>query len=413
MKVLHINFIDTVGGAAIAASRHNEAMNRAGIESKMLVVQKKGNFDKNVISFYQSRFETLLKVNLRSFISSFFVSIFHAFGAFSYSVTTLNVHNHPLVRSADVIYLHWVNNGMISIKEIERILKLGKPVFWYMHDMNPITGGCHYAMDCIGYTKQCNNCPQIEKYKRLNITHRQLKNKLKHWSKYKNFRIVTPSRWLGNCVKNSTVFKGHDITICPNVLDTDIFKPINKQVAREILGIHTSKTLILFGAVNINCEYKGWPYLRKALQQLPQDKYSCVVFGEKNEAVCKQIDLGINFLGYLSDVYSLMIVYNACDVFVIPSLADNYPNVLLESLACGLPCVGFDIGGIPDLIQHQVTGYLAKARDSQALSDGIKYVMENDYKTMSANCRKWALIHGSYEKIMSLHSELRTFILNK
>lgn len=407
MKVLHINFVDTVGGAAIAASRHNEAMNRAGLDSKLLVVRVKGQNNKNVESFYQSKFKTMLKMHLYSVMSSSFSSLFHAFGTFSYSLTSFNFHKHPLVKGADVIYLHWVNSGMLNVLGIEKILKLGKPVYWYMHDMYPFTGGCHYAMDCMRYTKECNNCPQLNRLKYLNITSRQLKSKIKHWSKYENFKVVTPSRWLSECVKESAVFNCHEVFICPNVIDTNLFKIINKQFAREALGIKSSKRLILFGVDSIKSDYKGWPYLCKALNNLSADEYMCVIFGTEKDSVYHQLNMEVHFLGYLHDAYSLVLAYNACHVFVTPSLADNYPNVLLESLSCGLPCVGFNIGGIPDLIQHNVTGYLAKAKDSQGLADGIERVFSKNYDEMSANCRKWAIEHGSYEKVLELHSELK------
>jgi len=409
MKVVHINYADITGGAAIAAYRHSEAMRRKGIDSSMLVVNKKSKGNDSIHTVKDNKYVAFIQECLHGAVSRMIQYLFHPYATFGYSVLGYSVHEHPLVKEADVIYLHWVGNSMINIKGLEKILMLGKPVYWYMHDMHPMTGGCHYSFDCEGYKKNCSDCPLVRKNKGLNITHRELQSKLEHWSKYDNLRVVTPSAWLANCARESIIFKGHSTFVCPNILDMQLFKPMERATARRILNIGSEKKLILFGADSVKSEYKGWEYLKEVLNRLPTGEYECLVFGAENTKIVNEVNMVVHFLGYLSDAYSLVLAYNAADVFVTPSLADNYPNVVLEALACGLPCVGFDIGGIPDLIHHEENGYLAEYKNSQGLIAGIEYVLGADNRRLSENACKWALEHGDYSKVLDLHKELTAF----
>ena len=246
---------------------------------------------------------------------------------------------------------------MLSTKEVENILKLGKPTRWYMHDMNPITGGCHYSMECVKYMQHCQNCPMIQrKLLNIDLAKIQFDKRLKLWSKYKNLEAYTPSNWLAKCVSNSNLWKGHKITVYPNVIDTQKFHPVNKSAAKDLLGIGGTKKLILFGAADVNSPYKGWEYMRQAINKLEPERYEALIFGEEKQKIRKDIAIKCHFVGHLADEYSLILVYNAADVFVSASLADNYPNVIMEAMACGLPCVGFNIGGIPDQIKHKKNG---------------------------------------------------------
>ena len=406
MKVLHINYSDKSGGASIAAYRHCEAMRLAGIDAKMLVVNKNRKNDKYIYTIKQNKYCLLFIQYLLLFIHGRFIKILKAFASFSFSFIGFNIHRHPLVLNSDIIYLHWVNNSMLSVKEIEKILKLGKPVYWYMHDMNPITGGCHHSFECKKYQSACKDCPFINKWMKIDFVKKQFEAKFKLWSKYQNFHIVTPSKWLGNCASNSTIFKNHKVFISPNVINTNLFKPINKSVAKNIFNLNSNKITLLFGADNINSEYKGWSYLRNALNELDPNKYECLIFGEYNEIIEHSVNINIHFTGYLSDQYSLILAYNASDIFITPSLADNFPNVLLEAMSCGIPCVGFNIGGIPDIITHKENGYIATYKNSNDLITGINWILENNYKNISINARNSIVSQYSYDKILEIHKEL-------
>lgn len=400
MKIVHINYSDSEGGAAIAALRHCEAMRKAGIDSYMLVLNKKRKNPLYVYSIFKNKrkekVNTFILVKMMQVFSNFFQTI----TTFSFPLHTISISKNALIKEADIIYLHWVAGSMLSTKEIENILKLGKPVRWYMHDMNPLTGGCHHAFECTKYQTECKKCPLIKKQiSALDICSYQFKQRIKRWSKYKNLEAYAPSTWLGDCIRKSSIWKGHNITVFPNVIDTDKFHPEDKNSAKKILNINTSKKTILFGAADINNPYKGWTYMREALNQLNPENYEAIIFGEENSNIKKDLAIKTYFTGYLHDEISLILIYNAADVFVSSSLAENYPNVIMEAMACGTPCVGFNIGGIPDQIRHKSNGYLAKSKDANDLANGIKYVCESNseqYSQMQKNARDFVCNTASF-----------------
>ncbi len=401
MKVVHINISDSSGGASIAAYRHCEAMRRAGIDASMLVLEKNKKSQSFIHSIVTSRKFAFLLTRLIGYFMAFLLKPFRPWGVFSFPFWSVNVSKNPLLKEADIIYIHWVAASMLSTGEIERILKLGKPVRWYMHDMNPITGGCHYAMDCEKYKSACMQCPLLKSRPLgIDLAGIQFKKRMKCWHKYMNLEAYTPSMWLANCVKNSALWEGHKITVFPNVFDLQKFHQSNKQIARDLLGIDTHCKLVLFGAAGINSAYKGWDYMRSALNQLDAQLYKAMIFGEENIQVQKDLKISCLFTGYLHDEYSLILAYNAADVFVSASLADNYPNVIMEAMACGLPCVGFNIGGVTEQIQHKVNGYLAEAKNANSLADGIRYICENSqesYLAMQKAARDYVENVASYE----------------
>lgn len=308
---------------------------------------------------------------------------------------------------ADVIYLHWINGAMLSIRGVESIVKLGKPVYWFMHDMYPLTGGCHHSYHCTKYQTKCKECPFMERFVGMDIVRMQFNSKMRAWSIYENFNIQTPSKWLAECARSSAIFQGHEVKVCHNVIDTEKYKPLDKMVAKKLFGLSLNKKIIMFIAQDVKNEYKGWKYLREALNKLDKDDYECLILGTKNVNIDSEVTVQSIFTGYLQDDYSLIMAYNAADLLVTPSLADNFPNVLLEAMACSIPCVGFNVGGIPELIRHKETGYLAILKDSQDLADGINWVLNNgEYKTLAKNARRLVVDSCSYNVIMNIHKEL-------
>ena len=401
MKVVHINAADTIGGAAIAAFRHCEAMRKAGIDAEMLVLDNKRKSTSYVHCVLPNGKWAKIKSVLITQIMKYLLIPFRPWAVFSFPFLSVSVSKHPLLKAADLIYIHWIAGSMLSTREIEKILKLGKPVRWYMHDMNPITGGCHYAMDCELYKTACKNCPFLRAHPLgIDLASRQFKLRMKHWSKYANLEAYTPSAWLGKCVQDSALWKGHKVTVFSNVFDLKKFHPGNRQAARELLGVKSNRKLVLFGAAGVDNEYKGWRYMREALNQLDPTRYEALIFGEDSPQVKQDLKIPCRFTGFLHDEYSLILAYNAADVFVSASLADNYPNVIMEAMACGLPCVGFNVGGVPEQIQHKANGYLAELKDSNSLAEGILYVCESsetEYLSMQQKARAFVKEVASYE----------------
>lgn len=400
MRVLHINFTDTGGGAAIAAYRHHDAMLRAGIDSHMLVLIKKTESP----YVYQNKVSPFTMFMKRVF-GRIFSYTYQFYATWSWNHFGFDLSSHPEVNDADMIILHWINGYTLSIKSIERILHTGKRVYWFMHDMWPITGGCHHSLDCLKYQTHCRACPMSNNRKGSTIEHdlswKQFEEKLKCVSPYLNLKFLTPSQWLAEKVKESALFGSHKVTVARNVLDTDIFKPVNPTAARERLGLPLDKKLILFGADNISSPYKGWSLLCQALSR-PIDGAEAVVYGRAPADLQTQIGIRLHSMGHINEFETLIDLYSACDVLLAPSLADNYPNVLVEAMACGLPCVGTNVGGIPEIILNGITGLLTPSNDPDALRTAITLVLENtDEKFDRAVIRDTIIETNGYQNNLS------------
>lgn len=307
------------------------------------------------------------------------------FGLFSYPVFGSNVSKLDQVKQADIIYLHWVLGGFLSLNSIKQLAKLKKPIIIVLHDMWPITGGCHHSFTCDKYKDKCNNCQMFPGQKKNDLSAKEFKRKLKLFSKYNNFYFVSPSKWLYDCAKQSALTKNKPIFNIPNIIDRNIYKPFGKATAKNALNLSESEIIVGFGVVSINSPYKGWSYLKSALEILHEKyqahKISILIFGaNSNPEIVKEIPYRTKFLGYLRDDYSMSLVYNAIDVFVVPSLADNLPTTIFESMSCGTPVVAFETGGIPDFFEHKLNGYLAKYKDAEDLANGIIFCIKNSLK---------------------------------
>lgn len=395
-RILHINRSDSQGGAAIAAYRHHDALRRAGFESKMLVVDKVTD-DPDVLTIPQNFFSKYIPKVFNRLLTK----RMNYYATWSYAGLGENPAEMECIKEADIIVLHWVNYYTLSIKAIEDILKTGKPVYWFMHDMWPITGGCHHSLECNRYKMHCDKCPMAHNragsHRKQDLSWRQFEEKLKKLTPYKNLKFLTPSQWLDDRVRESALFKNHSVDVVRNVLDTGIFKPSLKTEARKRLGLPQDKKLILFGADNISSPYKGWPMLREVLQE-PIGDAEVVVYGRTPEGLQSEIALRLHEMGHISDTNRLIDLYSACDVFVTPSLADNYPNVLIEAMACGLPCVGTNIGGIPELIYDNETGKLAKSMEAKDLREAIIDILNSGPECYSPEkVRNPILLNNSYD----------------
>ncbi|MEI6330021.1 MAG: glycosyltransferase family 4 protein [Pseudanabaena sp. ELA645] len=378
-KPLLISTSDINGGAARAAYRLHKGLQSINVDSQMLV-QNKQSDDYTVIAP-----ESKVSIGIGKLKHTLDILPLQIYPqrdrSTSYSVQWLPDKLDVKVAqiNPDVINLHWINNGYLKI---ETIAKFKKPIVWTLHDMWAFTGGCHYNGDCMNYINSCGACPQLHSYKEKDLSRWIWQRKAKAWQNL-NLTIVTPSHWLAKCAASSSLLKDTRIEVIPNGLDTKQYKPIEKSVARSILGLPEDKHLILFGAMSAtSAPRKGFNFLQSALQNLSQsgwgENVELVVFGSSKPI--NPIELGFNshYLGILNDDISLSLVYAAADVFLAPSVQDNLPNTVMESLACGTPCVAFDIGGMPDMIDHQQNGYLAQPFDIDDLAKGITWVLEDD-----------------------------------
>lgn len=304
------------------------------------------------------------------------------FGLFSYPVLGTDISDIRQVRESDIIIIHWVQAGFFNLRSYARLADLGKPLIVVMHDMWTFTGGCHYSFSCEKYKSGCFECQVFIRKKQNDLSVRGFERKKKLFSRYNNLFFVSPSNWLHNCAKESALLNNKPVFHIPNIIDNKIFKLIEKKAARSLFNLNPDDKIIAFGAVSINDPFKGWNYLQEALEIYKQKSgssgISVLIFGRvSNSQLKEKIPFNTKFTGFLKDEYSLVMVYNAADVFVTPSLADNLPTTILESLSCGTPVVGFNTGGIPEMIEHKSNGYVARYKDSEDLAEGIRFCMES------------------------------------
>lgn len=385
MRVVHVNTSDNDGGAAIAAHRLHLALLDNGIESKMLVMNKRTD-ELGVEVAIDGRAEKFIFSALRKLINKVPTLKYKVKDNIIFSPANMgvNISRREIIKNADVIVLHWIVGGYLSLQNIKKIAKLNKKVIWILHDSWAFTGGCHVRYDCKKYRNQCGTCHMLTSKKEKDLSRKIFIKKKKVFSFFKDLTIVTPSKWLGESVKESALLGKFKLEVIPNTLNEKIFKQVEKSIARNVLNLDTNKKYLCFGAMSAtSTPYKGWKYLNEALEILNRnnpelkEKVELLVFGASHSNDIEKLPYKTKFLGRVYDEYTLSLIYNSADVFVAPSLEDNLPNTVLESLFCGTPVVGFDVGGLPDMIIHNKNGYLAEYKNIADFADGIFYCLEN------------------------------------
>lgn len=392
MRILLLSTSEKNGGAAIACNRLMHALNKNGVEATMLVRDKQTE-DPHVVTVNTSWLKT--KWNKLRFIwergTIFLINRFSKRNLFQVSIanTGNNIVNNPLVRKADVIHLHWVNQGFLSIHDIHNLVELGKPIVWTMHDQWCYTGICHYVDGCEKFEQQCTGCPKLVIPKTRDVAYRvfnQKKGLLAH------LELVGCSHWMAGEANKSFLTRQSKISSIPNPIDIEVYSPMDKQSCRQRFNLPTNKKLILFGACKVTDKRKGIDYLVSACKilteqkQLSSNDMSIVVFGGNSDEIAALLPYTVLDVGYIYDNESMIQLYNAVDLFLIPSLEDNLPNTIMESMSCGTPCVGFKTGGIPEMIDHLENGYVAESQNAEDLANGILWVLqEADYSLLSKN----------------------------
>ncbi len=397
MNVLIINTSDIHGGAAIAAFRLMNALNANGVNAKMLVrdklsdnenVMQIGSETQNKWNFYWERAQIFLN-NKFSKENLFDISIAN---------TSFSVTGHPEFKKADIIHLHWINQGMLSVNEIGKIHASGKKIVWTMHDMWPFTGICHHAGTCSNFHTSCGNCFYLKNPSKNDLSHKIFNEKQAVYSKGQ-ITFVACSKWLKNLAIKSPLTNRHKVVSIPNPIDTEKYQPKNKLLAKKEFDLPTDRKIILFAAAKASDKRKGIDYLIEASRLLQDKKVTFLIAGTNAEAITEQLTVPFKNVGYIAPD-KMPEVYNAADMFVTPSLQENLPNTIMEAMACGTPCVGFNIGGIPEMIAHKTTGYVAEYKNAQDLADGIAWCLfEADAEMLSANAREKVLSEYTNEKV--------------
>ena len=395
MRILQVSTFDIAGGAALAAYRLHQGLVAADHDSRMVVMRRDSNdstvtvpgYSTDIGSRISSRF---LRRRIRGEHAKYAATKPDWPEKFSDDRTWHDWESGVDLQSFDAVNLHWVS-GLLDFHRFFDTVPANVPVVWTLHDMNTFTGGCHYDASCGRYLDRCGACPQLGSRHEDDLSRDVYSRKEGVFSRIEKNRLcfVTPSRWLADEVRRSSLLGDRfPVSVIPNGVNTDEFAPRDRLAARDALGVPPTARVILFVAYSLEARRKGFAVLTEAMRELSSDP-DLVVLSVGARGASDQIRLRQIHLGTVSQARFLSLAYSAADLFVIPSLQDNLPSTVLEALACGTPIVGFDVGGIPDMVRPGKTGALAPVGDPGEFARAIRDLLADPEarKRMSVECR--------------------------
>jgi glycosyltransferase involved in cell wall biosynthesis len=420
MKVVHISSHDCFGGAARSAYRLHAGLREIGCDSTMLVGVRDGN-DPSVQLFQpredaSSRF---LRYARRRNIAASFRRYRDkrppGLEAFNDDRSEYQSEIQEQIPDCDVIHLHWVA-GLFDYRVFLAAAARRAPLVWTLHDMNPITGGCHYDRECGRFAGACGRCPQLGSSDSHDLSNAVWQRKQRAFTAIPAGRlhVAAPSRWLAGEASRSSLLRSVPIAVIPYGLDTEAFVPRNMSIARNVLGIPKDAHVLFFAAHWLGEPRKGFALLAEALAGM-NDISNLFLLSAGKCSGAPSISISHRNLGIVESEHLLSLAYSAADAFVLPTLQDNLPNTLLESLSCGTPVAAFNVGGVPDVLgdkEDGVTGALAQAGNIVDLRRSIRELLAHpDLRaTLRGNCRRRAVrdytLSGSARHYMKLYAEL-------
>lgn len=370
MRILHLNTYDTHGGAARDAYRLHRGLLDRGIDSRMLVGHKMSS-DPTV--------EVLAGGRIRQLANRAVGLMGDAIGLqYLTYPASFRLLWHPWYREADVLQLHNLHDGYFNPFTLLGVSR-DQPVVLRLADMWSFTGHCSYSYDSDRWKSGCGSCPYLDAEPALPVDTSHL-----HWSLKKrifsrlNLGVVAPSGWMASLASRAPVLAGSEVHHVPSGVDSELFRPLDRQAAREALDLPADRPVLMFGAVSLQDERKGGDHLRSVLHRLASRDSQLMVLLVGNTAEDLELPVPARRLGWVSNDRFLAQCYSASDLFLAPTLADNLPNAVLESLACGTPVVAFDVGGVSDAVRHLETGWLAEAGNVSELAEGIGRLLADD-----------------------------------
>ncbi len=406
MKIAIINTDSRSGGAAIAAHRLFLAMKaQDSTKNSISFIVKSVGKDQGAYSVLTGKISVKIahfKMMGEYLFTEKILKKRQVHTTFSPAFFGVEVWKHPKVLEADLLNLHWVNHGFLSLDGLRKLVALNKPIVWHLHDMWPFTGGCHYAGTCTGFQNGCGNCPMLRISGKNDISARIYEEKLAILNQA-NITFVGASEWIAAEARKSKITENHTVISIPNPIDTQIFAPLDKQIAKKELGWNLNKKWLLFVAANANDPRKGFVYLKQSLQILfkKNPNIGLAILGKplKTElADLEQMGLEIKQMGYIGNEKQKQTIYSAADTFVLPSLEDNLPNTIVEAMSCGTPVAAFAIGGIPQLLDQNNNGFMAAERDASALAIAIESTL-NTAEILGRSARNYVLEHIAVEVV--------------
>lgn len=392
MTVVQLSTSDVSGGAARAAHRLHRGLREGGEDSRMFVKSKSS--DEATVDRFIPPADTLSRVRRRfrkwrieGDMNTYDESRPSGLEPFSDDRTMYGAQVVDSMPDCDVINLHWIA-GFVDVGAF--LEKTTQPVVWTLHDQNPFTGGCHYDYGCKKFTAKCGACPQLGSSDVGGLSRQIWKRKQTAYQRAGDrIHVVAPSRWLGRMARQSSLFGEFPVSVIPNGVDTEIFAPFDTAGLRRAMGISSDEQVLLFVAESTSNQRKGFSLLLEAVEEMSiHDNVHLLSVG----ATAPEVDAPVphHHLGRITNDRLLAAIYACADLFVIPSRQDNLPNTVLESMACGTPVVGFNTGGIPDMVRPGETGWLAEVGNVRELRQSIEQALRDDdaRRRMGRRCRE-------------------------
>lgn len=378
MRPILVNTYDFVGGAARAAYRLHQGLRRIGLDSQMLV-QRKITDDPTVHGPRGPIAKAVARA--RPFLDSLPLRTYPSRreGLFSPAILPYPLGPRVAALQGDLVHLHWVAGGFMRPS---CVVRGRRPVVWTLHDSWAFTGGCHVPGDCVRFRDACGACPALGSTRERDLSRDVFERKRRAWARAVP-TVVAPSRWLADAARSSALFRDASIHVIPNGLDLERFEPLARAAAREALGLPQDRALLLFGGVGaLTDERKGFRFLADALARLRPKAgaraVELIVAGVRPFDPVPQISIPAHIVEPIGDEERMARYLAAADALVLPSLQENQPNLVVEAMACGIPSIAFHTSGLPELVEHEETGYLAQAFQSEDLARGIDWVLEDE-----------------------------------
>jgi glycosyltransferase involved in cell wall biosynthesis len=411
MKVLHLNSGNLNSGAGKGVLTLHLALLSNNIESKILCQTTPAKKIPGVYSYDVGRIKKVKRF-LYTHLERLHLLYYKrsSKSLFSTSLVGMELLNHPLFVWADIIHLHWINQGFVSLSIFE---KVNKPVVWTLRDMWPFTGGCHHSFGCTKFMEGCGKCPELNSSFEFDLSRVVYNYKLK---RVKSFQAIGISEWLTDLAVRSKLFKENHISCYTinNIVQVELFREIPLCDNSLASNIFIGKYLILVGALDVSSDYKGYKYISQLFAELDPRKFHWLSFGDYDISNDFPSGQGNHtHFGFIQQTEKLSELYSLSDVFISTSVAESFGKTIVEAQSCGTPVVCFDMCGPKYLVHHKLTGYKARPLDIEDLKRGINWVIENDLKIKCKNDIKGFAMRFSVEENISSYTKLYKKLLNE